>query len=121
MGTSLRKLNIFVSCPSDVTKYRDAVYKWSAERRKHYERDQGIFVNVTSFKEVPTGLALDGEQALIDDFYKDQFDIYLGLMAARFGTPTKNFGSGTEQEYLKYAGISNKPISGTISAAEPPE
>jgi len=101
MGKSLRELNIFISCASDTNKRRDAIYDLCAARENHYERSKSIRIKVSSFKDVPTGLSMDGGQARIDEFFKDSFDIYIGLMGTRFGRETEQFGSGTEQEYYQ--------------------
>ncbi len=51
-------------------------------------------------------------QAVVDAQTPADYDIYLGLLAYHFGTPTGRYGSGTEKEFrdaLKRWGQTGKP------------
>lgn len=60
--------------------------------------------NIMSFRleclmweDLPTRIGERVQNSISEAF--DNFEIYLGLMGFYFGTPTGNFGSGTEEEY----------------------
>lgn len=38
-------------------------------------------------------------QSIIDETFADSYELFIGIMYAKFGTPTKKAGSGTEQEF----------------------
>ena len=55
------------------------------------------------------GISSDA-QAVIEKQIGDRYDIFIGLLWVRFGTPTKNAGSGTQQEFEKaYARFQEAP------------
>lgn len=41
----------------------------------------------------------DYAQSVINDQFPKDIDIFIGMMGTHFGTPTKNWGSGTEEEF----------------------
>jgi hypothetical protein len=95
-----REIRIFLSTPSDIVEERRALAALVAEindvvaflaperevrlKLLHYETD--------SFPDV------GGPQTVIDDQIPD-YDIYLGVMWKRAGTPTKDADSGTIHEF----------------------
>lgn len=40
-------------------------------------------------------------QAVINEQINDDFDIFVGLLKGKFGTPTPRAGSGTEEEFRR--------------------
>lgn len=66
---------------------------------------EGFFVEVIGWDSHTRPAAGDYPQATINAQIPDDIDIYLGLMGSHFGTPTKSFGSGTEEEFwMAYEG-----------------
>ncbi|PYX01058.1 MAG: hypothetical protein DMG89_02730 [Acidobacteria bacterium] len=53
---------------------------------------------LTAGNAVVPGIGTD-PQAIINAQISDQYDVYLGMLGARFGAPTPRAGSGTEEEF----------------------
>src|SRR6185295_982644 len=49
---------------------------------------------------VPPGMG-HPQQVILRHIDISSMDLFVGIMASRFGTPTDNAGSGTEEEYLR--------------------
>ena len=105
MPKNCRLIQVFVSSPSDVSAERDEVdnvvvrinamlgethgfelktWKWEKDARPRFGTD-------------------DSAQRVIDDQLPD-YDIYVGILGGRFGTPTDRYGSGTEKEFRDAVG-----------------
>ena len=88
---------VLISSPSDVAKQRsvakEAVHAISAT----YER-RGIRVTAWTWEDDAVSQIGQPPQDAINN-QLGPYDIYLGIMGSRFGSPTGNFGSGTEREY----------------------
>lgn len=92
-------LDVFVSSPGDVAQYRDTivayVHKWN-QRNASFRK---IFFNCIRWEDmVSPNIARTGQQ-VINQQVGDDYDIYLGVMWTRFGSPTDLANSGTEEEF----------------------
>jgi Domain of unknown function (DUF4062) len=102
VGPVTRRIRIFVSSPGDVAD----------ERRQCGEVVQELNLTLRALIpardvelelvrwETHTHPDLTGNaQAVVDDQIDPDYDIFLGIMWSRFGTPTPTAGSGTEHEF----------------------
>ncbi len=99
MPAQVTQLGIFVSCPTDVNSYRDLVAKIVRENERSWSEAFGVQVVLRDSRDVASGVSLDGPQDIINREMRGKYDFYLGLMGPKFGTETRTFGSGTEEEY----------------------
>jgi hypothetical protein len=90
-------IDIFVSCPSDVSEYLDVI-KREAEIFNISHLDDGNSINIINYPhDAPSGIGKT-PQNVIDETIANNYDIYIGLMGCRFGTETKTHISGTYKE-----------------------
>lgn len=103
-----RRIRIFVSSPSDLTDERDqcgAVVQELNTTLRALLPEKAVELELIRW-ETHTHPDLTGEpQQVVDDQIETDYDIFVGMMWTRFGTPTSRAGSGTEHEFqAAYAG-----------------
>ena len=97
MPQKVTNYKIFISSPGDLQEQREVVDQAIESLSKTYEH-RGITIKSWRWEEqVASKLGVLPQDHVFESL--GQYDIYLGLMAARFGTPTGNYGSGTEAEF----------------------
>ena len=95
-----RSYRVFVASPGDVTDERNALSKLVAELNQTISivaPEKGLILEVVRW-ESHAYPAAGRPQAVINDQLRD-FDIFVGIMWKRFGTPTGQARSGTEEEF----------------------
>ena len=99
MPTTVDILTIFVSGPSDVDSEKAALRRVVTDLSDRLMRTHKVTLRVVGWPEdIRPGVNIDA-QAEIQRQLGADFDIYLGILGTRFGTPTHNAGSGTEEEF----------------------
>ena len=102
-------LRVFVATPSDVEDEVETVKEVVAELNR---MDHAFRLEVVSWRSHAIPGAGPDPQSVINATMPDEYDIFVGIMWARFGTPTGRAGSGTEEEFEKarsLAGNSSTP------------
>ncbi len=94
---NLRKVKVFISSPGDVADARQRAREAVENVNRLFAIQNGIFFHVRGWEDISTGKA-ERTQDLINPDLEDT-DIYIGIFNKRFGTPTGNWESGTEEEY----------------------
>ena len=90
---------ILLSTPSDLTDERSAVEEIISELSATWGRANDATLRLLSWeKDVAPSFASEAQE-VINQSFDDDWDVYLGIMHIRFGTPTKRYGSGTEEEF----------------------
>ncbi|MDH7461125.1 DUF4062 domain-containing protein [Chitinophagaceae bacterium 26-R-25] len=101
MGDNVKRIRIFLASPGDVAEERDQLPKVVQEINliiSAIAPEKKIILDLIRW-ETNTFPALgDGAQPVINTQLPD-YDIFIGMMWKRFGTPTKVAGSGTEEEF----------------------
>jgi hypothetical protein len=99
---SPRTIRIFASSPGDLDDERDqlgAVVQELSSTLGALVPDKGVRLELVRW-ETDTHPDIGSEpQAVVDDQLGQDFDVFVGMMWVRFGTPTKGAGSGTEHEF----------------------
>ena len=90
----VRQIRVLVSLPNDIKAERDLLDSVVEDINRNIA-EPGSFV-LQLFKGESN--AVQTPQDIIDSQLPD-CDIYLGILRTHFGTPTANYGSGTEQEF----------------------
>lgn len=99
MQNGYRKIQIFIASPTDVNKERETTERVIKKLQKNYANSKKIYLELVKW-ETDTYSDIKGEhpQEITFDQIKF-FDIFIGIMWKRFGSPTKYASSGTENEF----------------------
>ena len=96
-----RAFTLLVACPDDVQEEAQRVYEVVEELNIGLGQLHGVRLNVVGWKtHALPGIGSD-PQEVINQQLPQEYDIFLGVMWARFGTATPRAGSGTEEEFMK--------------------
>lgn len=103
MEQVVKQFKVFVASPGDVSVERDAVPKVIAEINlilSALAPEKKILVDLIRWEtHTHPGLGADAQDVVNRQL--PDYDIFIGIMWKRFGTPTSRAGSGTEEEYKK--------------------
>jgi hypothetical protein len=105
----MEKYTVFVASPSDVKRERDLLQKVINEVNLTHGVPLGYELDLWRYEEKAYPSA-ENPQNLINSI-KKPYQIFIGIMWKRFGTPTSTAGSGTEEEYISaYKSWQNKGV-----------
>ena len=97
-------LQAFVASPGDVSNERELLEEVIRELNITWRKSLGISIDLVRWEtHAFPGVGSD-PQDVINASIGDNYDIFIGIMWGRFGTPTNNFGSGTEEEFRRAFG-----------------
>ena len=94
-------LSIFVSSPSDVDEERNRLEDVIRELNVTWSRDLGIRLELIRWETHAFPRFGEDPQAVINEQIPQDFDLFIGLMWYKFGTPTGRAGSGTVEEFQR--------------------
>lgn len=97
MTQQVTKVRVFVASPGDVQKERDALPSVIEELNNTIGRSLGFILELVRW-ETHCHPAMGRPQGVINEQIGD-YDIFIGVMWKRFGTPTGEADSGTEEEF----------------------
>jgi len=92
-------LDVLVSSPSDVVPERNAVREVITEWNATWARERGLRLNLLTWETDTFPGVGDDAQDVINKQIGDDYDIFIGILWGRFGTPTKKASSGTSEEF----------------------
>jgi hypothetical protein len=95
---NVRKIRIFVLSPGDVQQERRAMERVVQGLNEDPSISEQAVITLWRWEDDATPELGKRPQDVINR-QTPPFEIYLGIMAARFGTPTDRYGSGTEEEF----------------------
>jgi len=112
MPTTVSKYRIFLASPSDLTEEREAIDAVISELNENYGNQNNIIIELLKWEtNSAPAISNDSVQAIINNDIPE-YDLFIGLLWMKFGTPTKLFGSGTEKEFeLAHAKFLKDPNS----------
>lgn len=105
--TNVDQVRVFVSCPGDVTPEKEIIKKVCKSLNQDLQRNNvNVNFDVLDFKDIVGAWGGRRPQEDINVRFKD-YDIYIGLLWMRFGSPSgasdpqtgKPYESGTEEEF----------------------
>lgn len=99
MPIRITKIRIFVASPKDVTYERDRLKNVVDELNTLVAADKDFTLELVRW-ETHCAPHMGETQDVINKQIGD-YDIFVGIMWKRFGTPTKKAESGTEEEFMK--------------------
>lgn len=94
-------LSVFVASPSDVDDERNRLEEIIRELNIAWSRELEVRLDLVRWETHAYPSFGEDAQAVINDQMPDDFDIFVGLMWYRFGTPTGRAGSGTIEEFQR--------------------
>ena len=110
MATSIKQIRIFISSPSDVSEERMAALKVIEELNRTFCEHQGLLLFPLTWEHNTYPSVGDYSQDVINQQIGN-YDIFVGIMANRFGSPTQKAESGTEEEFnIAYENRRNRHI-----------
>jgi hypothetical protein len=93
----MQKIRLFLSSPGDVETERQRVHKEVAQINRMWGDVYGVTLEVLDWK---THVTPDmGRPQDVINRQINEYDIFVGVMWKRFGTPTGKAESGTEEEF----------------------
>ena len=98
----VEKLKILLASPSDVPTERRHVGKVVEEINRTVAANKGIVLEVVSSANAFPSYGKDGQAILNEQIGKMQeYDLFIGIMWNRIGTPTPRAKSGTAEEFAR--------------------
>lgn len=94
---TVRPIRVFVSSPGDVQEERDVLDEVVTRINRTQGNDQGVRLEIWKWEDAVPQVGPKAQDVI--DAQTPGYDIYLGIMAYRFGSPTGRYGSGTEKEF----------------------
>ena len=94
---TVKKVRLFVASPGDVQRERDSIVRVVTELNNTIGYNLELVIELVRW-ETHAHPALGRPQGVINAQIGD-YDIFVGIMWKRFGTPTGQADSGTEEEF----------------------
>ncbi|WP_334177260.1 DUF4062 domain-containing protein [Pseudoxanthomonas sp.] len=92
-------VQVFIASPSDVCDERDLLAATILELNRTWSKALGIIFELVRWEDnVPPALG-DDAQAVINSQVGDEYDVFIGILWGKFGTPTQRAASGTMEEF----------------------
>lgn len=112
MPRNVTKIRIFIASPGDTSDERAAASEIVEELNKINSFDNIEYELIKWETHAFSGIGEDAQDVINKQINSD-YDIFVGLMWRRFGSPTKRASSGTEEEFNRAVQIyksNEKPI-----------
>jgi hypothetical protein len=98
--SKIEEIKIFLASPSDVPTERRHVGKVIDELNRTVAADKGVHFVVTRSENAFPGYGKDGQAILNEQIgIMQNYDLFVGIMWSRIGTPTPRSQSGTVEEF----------------------
>lgn len=94
-------LTVFVASPSDVAAERNRLEEVIAELNQTWSRSLEIRLELIRWETHAYPGFSEDPQAVINRQIPGDYDIFIGIMWHRFGTPSNRADSGTHEEFLR--------------------
>ncbi len=99
MARTTTNLQVFISGPGDTSREQQLVARTIRSMNQSQMKYLGITLQSLSWKEDLRADFGIYAQDVINRQFSDKWDIYVGVLWARHGTPTPKAQSGTEEEF----------------------
>jgi Domain of unknown function (DUF4062) len=95
---TIRILHLLLSSPGDVADEREAASRAIFRFNQQEVEESGVFIKLLRWEDMAPQIG-PGPQRVINEQIGN-YDLFVGMMWNRFGTPTDVAASGTEEEFL---------------------
>jgi hypothetical protein len=109
MPVSITRYKVLLSSPGDATGFCDVADEAIEAINRTHSDTTGIEFHTVDWRRDSRSDSGAEPQALLNRQIVDEADIALAILYKRFGTPTKSYGSGTEEE-IRRALDQGKPV-----------
>ena len=99
MAKQITHISVFLASPSDLAEERIAVRQVIDELNMIVRPTMNIHLDLLTWETDAYPSAGIDAQYSINEQIGNEYDIFIGMMWQRFGTPTGRAGSGTEEEF----------------------
>lgn len=99
MAKQITHLSVFLASPSDLAEERVAVKHVVDELNMLLRQAMNVHLDLLTWETDAYPSAGIDAQDVINQQIGNEYDIFIGMMWQRFGTPTGRAGSGTEEEF----------------------
>lgn len=106
----INQIKIFISCPGDIKAELDSIRLIVEEVNKTSGRQNSYFIETLNWTTDTYTQVGEDPQDVINSQLESEYDILVGLMWLRFGTPTKRDKSGTVEEINRAIKAGNKEL-----------
>ena len=115
MAQTITLYKVFLASPSDLNDERELLEEIVEELNLSTFNNSGIKIELVKWEtHVNPGIGKYPQQVVNTDINND-YDIFIGLLWSKFGTPTQEYTSGTEEEfYSAYSKYQESPLSVSI-------
>jgi hypothetical protein len=101
MPTEITKYKIFLASPSDLKDDRASIDEVINELNLTFGRQNDIFLELLKWEtHSAPAISTSHPQKIINTDLGNDYDLFIGLLWKKFGTPTDESESGTEEEFL---------------------
>ncbi len=101
MPSTITKYKIFLASPSDLQDDRASIDEVINELNFTFGKQHDIHLELLKWEtHSAPAIAINHPQEIINSDLGDDYDLFIGLIWKKFGTPTKEADSGTEEEFL---------------------
>lgn len=98
MKRRARIVRLFVASPTDTVAEKRVIQATIEDLNRTYGRDEGFRIDLLDWKtDAYPGIGADGQDVINRQI--GDYDILLGLMSTRYGSPTGRASSGTVEEF----------------------
>lgn len=98
MARMIKQFDVLISCPSDLQDIVDDINQIIEKFNKTYSNYLGIQIKARHWTTDSYPKSGGRPQGLLNDILVDSCDAAIAVFWTKFGTPTGEFGSGTEEE-----------------------
>jgi len=110
ISNSVTVLTVFVASPSDLENER-AIIREEIEKLNEIFKDRNLHFRFSGWEQVSPDFG-DYPQQVINEEIGDDYDIFIGMIANKYGSKTPVAGSGTEEEFnIAYERYKSDPDS----------
>jgi hypothetical protein len=102
MAKSITKYSIFLASPSDLEFERNEIKTFIDELNLSFGNSNNIHLDLLKW-ETHSAPAITNSytQDIINNDIGNEYDLFVGILWKKFGTPTEVANSGTEEEFLR--------------------
>jgi hypothetical protein len=113
MATSITKYKIFLASPSDLEDDRASIDEVINELNLTFGKQNEIVLELIKWEtHSAPAISMSHPQKIISSDLGNDYDLFIGLIWTKFGTPTDENESGTEEEFLNaYEKFKKNPLS----------
>jgi len=95
---TVRILRLLLSSPGDVADEREATSRAVFRHNQQEVEESGTFLKLIRWEDMAPQIGPGPQQVINEQI--GEYDLFVGIMWNRFGTPTDVAASGTEEEFL---------------------